>query len=93
MAHATRSPNRRQECCERGYYYLHRQLDDLLFLHTIFRFFFGGAVVPLRFFGGAGVRGSASTEAGGARLLFRQKTPHLVYSRTSVPPYPRAPET
>ena len=39
MAHATRSPNRRQECCERGYYHLHRQLDDLLFLHTIFRFF------------------------------------------------------
>ena len=56
MAHATRSPNRRQEGCERGYYHLHRQLDDLLFLHTIFRFFFGGTVVPpsfFRWYGGA----------------------------------------
>ena len=59
VAHATRSPNRRQECRERGYYHLHRQLDDLLFLHTIFRFF-------------SVVRGTASSEAGGARLLRRR---------------------
>ena len=69
VAHARGGADGRQEGCERGYYHLHRQLDDLLFLHTIFVFFFGGAGVPLRFFGGAGVRGTASSEAGGARLL------------------------
>ena len=59
VAHARGGADGRQEGCERGYYHLHRQLDDTLLLHTIFRFFFGGVVV----------RGSASPEAGGARLL------------------------
>ena len=33
VAHTTRRADRRQECCERGYYHLHRQLDDALLLH------------------------------------------------------------
>ena len=47
VAHTTRRADRRQEGRERGYYHLHRQLDDLLLLHTIFVFF--------RWYGGAGV--------------------------------------
>ena len=44
--------------------------NSMIFCFFIrFSFLFGGAVVPLRFFGGAGVRGTASSEAGGARLL------------------------
>ena len=39
VAHARGGADGRQEGCERGYYHLHRQLDDLLFLHTIFRFY------------------------------------------------------
>ena len=34
-AHTRGGADGRQECCERGYYHLHRKLDDLLFLHTI----------------------------------------------------------
>ena len=34
MSHATGSPDCRQKCRERGYYHLHRQLNDPLFLHT-----------------------------------------------------------
>ena len=33
VAHATRRADGREECCERGYYDLHRQLDDPLLLH------------------------------------------------------------
>ena len=47
VAHTTRRADRRQECRERGYYHLHRQLDDTLLLHTIFVF--------IRWCGGAGV--------------------------------------
>ena len=32
--HATGRTNRRQKCCERGYYHLHRQLNHSLLLHT-----------------------------------------------------------
>ena len=31
--HATRCPECRQECRERGYYHLHRQLNHSLFFH------------------------------------------------------------
>ena len=34
VPHARGRANRRQECCERGYYHLHRQLDDPLLLHN-----------------------------------------------------------
>ena len=33
-SHATGRSNRRQKCCERGYYHLHRQLNHSLLLHT-----------------------------------------------------------
>ena len=46
VAHARGGADGRQEGCERGYYHLHRQLDDALLLHTIFVFF--------RWCGGAG---------------------------------------
>ena len=138
VAHTTRRADRRQECRERGYYHLHRQLDDLLLLHTIFRFFSvvrwcGGqplSRLEARDYSAAessalrvtssppklgGVRGGLNAgkyllchRAGassdhpalraplltqeGKRLLFRQKTPYLDYSRTSVPPRPRAPD-
>ena len=39
VAHARGGADGRQEGRERGYYHLHRQLDDALFLHTIFVFF------------------------------------------------------
>ena len=39
VAHARGSADGRQEGRERGYYHLHRQLDDALLLHTIFVFF------------------------------------------------------
>ena len=44
VAQARRGADGRQKGRERGYYHLHRQLDDALLLHTIFVFFFGGAV-------------------------------------------------
>ena len=34
MPHTTRGTNRREECCERGYYHLHRQLNHTLLLHS-----------------------------------------------------------
>ena len=40
LAHARGGADGRQEGRERGYYHLHRQLDDTLFLHAIFVFFF-----------------------------------------------------
>jgi len=36
--HATRCPECRQECRERGYYHLHRQLNHSLFFHDALRF-------------------------------------------------------
>ena len=39
LAHARGGANGREECCERGYYHLHRQLNDALFLHTRILFF------------------------------------------------------
>ena len=36
VSHTTRGRNGRQEGCERGYYHLHRNLNDFL-LHTLFR--------------------------------------------------------
>jgi len=43
MTHTTRGTNRREECCERGYYHLHRQLHNSLLLHRLqFLFFFIG---------------------------------------------------
>ena len=39
VAQARRGADGRQEGRERGYYHLHRQLDDALLLHTIFVFF------------------------------------------------------
>ena len=65
VAQARGGADGRQEGRERGYYHLHRQLDDALFLHTIFVFFFRG----MRLLGGAVARGTASPEAEGARLL------------------------
>ena len=64
VAQARRGADGRQKGRERGYYHLHRQLDDALLLHTIFVFFRG-----MRLLGGAVARGTASLEAGGARLL------------------------
>ena len=58
VAQARGGADGRQEGRERGYYHLHRQLDDTLLLHGV-HFFFGGAVA----------RGTASSEAEGARLL------------------------
>ena len=46
VAQARSSADGRQEGRERGYYHLHRQLDDALLFHTIFVFF--------RWCGGAG---------------------------------------
>ena len=34
VTHATGRTDRREECCERGYYDLHRQLNHSLFLHN-----------------------------------------------------------
>ena len=34
VAYARGGADGREECCERGYYHLHRQLDNTLFLHT-----------------------------------------------------------
>ena len=42
VAQARGGADGRQEGRERGYYHLHRQLDDTLLLHTIFVFFFRG---------------------------------------------------
>ena len=39
MTHARGGADGRQECCERGYYHLHRQLDDALLLHGSIFFF------------------------------------------------------
>ena len=69
VAQARSSADGRQEGRERGYYHLHRQLDDTLLLHTIF-VFFGGAVA----------RGTASFEAEGARLLRRWRSALRVIS-------------
>jgi hypothetical protein len=38
VAHATGGAQCRQEGCERGYYHLHRQLNDPLLLHTLISF-------------------------------------------------------
>ena len=38
MAHTRGGADGREECCERGYYHLHRQLDDPLSLHTLIFF-------------------------------------------------------
>ena len=68
VAHARGGADGRQEGRERGYYHLHRQLDDTLFLHTIFVFFFFRRMRKeiTRWYGGAG---DSLFEAGGARLL------------------------
>ena len=54
VAQARRGADGRQKGRERGYYHLHRQLDDALLFHTIFVFF--------RWCGGAGVRGCEITQ-------------------------------
>ena len=35
VAHATGSAQCREECCERGYYNLHRQLDESFLFHNL----------------------------------------------------------
>ena len=35
MSHATRSRDCREECCERGYYHLHRQLNHPFLRHKL----------------------------------------------------------
>ena len=40
VSHAAGRSQCRQECRERGYYHLHRQLDDPLFLHNLLLSFF-----------------------------------------------------
>ena len=35
VSHATRRGECREECCERGYYHLHRQLNDPFLRHTL----------------------------------------------------------
>ena len=37
-AHTTRRCDGGQECCERGYYYLHQRLDDFALVHGYFFF-------------------------------------------------------
>ena len=54
VAQARSSADGRQEGRQRGYYHLHRQLDDALLLHSV-RFFRG-----MRLLGGAVVRWTAS---------------------------------
>ena len=60
VAQARRGADGRQKGRERGYYHLHRQLDDALLFHSV-RFFRG-----MRLLGGAV---DSLYEAGGARLL------------------------
>ena len=51
-AHARGCAKCRQECCERGYYHLHRQLNDPLFLHflSLIHCFNGLIITGGRFF-------------------------------------------
>ena len=70
VAQARGGADGRQEGRERGYYHLHRQLDDALLLHTICVFSRkeeGGMRKEItRWYGGAG---DSLFEDGGARLL------------------------
>ena len=47
LTHTTRRTYRRQECCERGYYHLHRQLYDSLLLHGSMLFLLLEYLFPL----------------------------------------------